>query len=236
MIGFSKYINTLIYIANIFVKFKRTVGKMKRKRLDRDLKWGFQYFPYYQTRLDCDIYHGLVSLIRLTDGEHYYWDFPKAGRTPVCGKGMVWLQLVPDGCNRLITAMCVPRKKTIGDKLYTYSVSAVYVDVTEGIEYDPDGVAVYIDKYIDVMLTPKGDVIIDDRDELDNALQNQEITQEQYNDALTECDSIISQMGTDAEKTEIWLCDILNIVYTRITKGLKPIENRISKSDISNIG
>ena len=67
-------------------------------------------------------------------------------------------------------------------------------------------------------------------------LQNQEITQEQYNDALTECDSIISQMGTDAEKTEIWLLDILNIVYTRIAKGLKPIENRISQSDISKIG
>ncbi len=60
---------------------------MKRKRLDRDLKWEFQYFPYYQTRLDCDIYHGLVNLITLTDGEYFYWEFPKAGKTAVCGKG-----------------------------------------------------------------------------------------------------------------------------------------------------
>lgn len=79
-----------------------TVGgfELKRKRLDRDLKWGFQYFPYYQTRLECERFHGLVGMIRLTDGEYCYWDFPKAGRTAVCGKGMVCFSLfrtVKDG-------------------------------------------------------------------------------------------------------------------------------------------
>lgn len=125
---------------------------MKRKRLDRDLKWGFQYFPYYQTRLDCEIYHGLVSLVTLTDGEYCYWDFlPKAGKTAVCGKDMVWLQLVPDGCNRLITAMFLPEKKIVKGERYPFRISAIYADVTEGIEYDTDGVAVYIEKYLSSM-------------------------------------------------------------------------------------
>ncbi len=203
---------------------------MKRKRLDREDKWGFQYFPYYQTRMDNEIFHGLVSLITLTDGENCYWDLPKAGRTVVCGKDMVWLQLVPDGCKRLITAMFIPSEKTIKDKLYPYSVSTVYVDVTESFEYDPDGVAAYIDKYLDVIFTPKGDVKIDDRDELDEALKSGDLTREQYDEALTECDLIIDQLVSDIEKTEKWCCDILDMMYTQISGGLKPIENRISQN------
>lgn len=144
---------------------------MKRKRLDRDLKWGFQYFPYYQMRLDCEIYHGLASLTTLTDGEYFYWDFPKAGKAAVCGKGMVWLQLIPDDSKRLVNAMVLPRKKLLGDKLYPYSVSVIYADVAEKFEYDPDGVAAYVDKYLDVVLTPRGDVSIDDRNELDEAFK-----------------------------------------------------------------
>lgn len=202
---------------------------MKRKRLDRDLKWGFQYFPYYQTSLECEIYHGVASLIMLTDGEYSYWDFPKAGRTAVCGKGMVWLQLIPDNTRRLVTAMCIPKEKCVKGSLYPYSVSVIYVDVAEKFEYDPDGVAAYIDKYLDVMLTPKGDIVIDDRDELEEAFKNGELTQEQYNDALTECSLIIDQMGTDIEKTEKWCCDILSMMFTQISNGLKPIENKINQ-------
>ncbi len=192
------------------------------------MKWGFQYFPYYQTRLEHEIYHGLVSLIRLTDGEYCYWNFPKAGRTAVCGKGMVWLQLYPDNCSRLITAMFAHQKKVVKGTLYSYSVSAIYVDVAEGFEYDPDGVAAYFDKYLDVIFTPYGDILVDDKDELDQAFKNKKLTEKQYSDALNECDLIVEQMGTDIEKTEKWCCDILSIMDMQIARGLAPIENRIS--------
>ena len=51
---------------------------MKHKRLNRD-GWGFQYYPYYQMRIDCECFHGLACLIRFTDGEANYWETPKAG-------------------------------------------------------------------------------------------------------------------------------------------------------------
>ena len=41
---------------------------MKHKRLNRD-GWGFQYYPYYQMRIDCDFFHGTACLIKFTDGE-----------------------------------------------------------------------------------------------------------------------------------------------------------------------
>ncbi|MBQ8546902.1 MAG: hypothetical protein IJ427_00235, partial [Lachnospiraceae bacterium] len=69
---------------------------MKRKRLDRDA-WGFQYFPYYQMRVETEHFKGMVALICMTSGETRYWECPKAGKVQVCGEGMRWLQMIPDG-------------------------------------------------------------------------------------------------------------------------------------------
>ena len=80
---------------------------MKRKRLNRD-KWGFQYYPYYQMRIDHELFHGLVCLIRFTDGEKNYWETPEAGRIQVTGEGMTWLEMIPDDTHRVITAMYFP--------------------------------------------------------------------------------------------------------------------------------
>lgn len=77
---------------------------MKHKRLNRD-GWGFQNYPYYQMRIDCEEFQGITCLIRLTDGEPNYWQTPKAGRIQVTGGGLTWLELIPDNCNRLITAV-----------------------------------------------------------------------------------------------------------------------------------
>ncbi len=46
---------------------------MKHKRLNRD-GWGFQHYPYYQMRIDHELFHGTACMIRLTDGEENYWE------------------------------------------------------------------------------------------------------------------------------------------------------------------
>lgn len=173
---------------------------MTRKRLNRDLKWFFQHYPYFQMRMENDIFTGLVSLIHLTDGEYLYWDFlPQAGKAAVAGKGMVWLQLIPDRGSRAITAMFLPDKR----------VSVWYVDVIEEAAYDADGVAVFVDKYLDVIFTPQGDVKIDDRDELDAAYQSGELTREQYDAALREGEAIVEELCGDIPATERWCREIL---------------------------
>lgn len=187
---------------------------MKTKRLNRDLKWGFQHYPYYQMNMDNEIFRGFVSVIILTDGEQFFWDFEKAGKVPVTGGGMIWLQLIPKGKRRLITAMLKPAE---GER--DYSVAVWYVDVIEKYVYDSDGVAVYWDKYLDVIATPQGDIRIDDRDELDEAYQQNDLTKVQYEEALEECDTIISEMFTDFGKTEENCLAILH-------EAMKMIENR----------
>lgn len=192
---------------------------MTQKRLDRDAKWGFQGFPYYQMRVETDFYQGLVSLIDLIGGQYYYWDLPKAGKVPVCGKGMKWLQLIPDGNKRAITAKLLPKPKKLKGEEYTESLSVCYADVIEGYKYAEDGVAVFEDKYLDVIFTPEGDVILEDQDELDAAYESGELSEKQYQQAIAEGKAIMEELCTDIEKTEIWFQKILTYVKKHIETG-----------------
>lgn len=180
---------------------------MTKKRLTRDLKWGFQYFPYYQMRIEHDRFHGWAALNELTDGEYLYWDyFEKAGRVPVAGKGMCWLTLIPDGKKHSITAMFTENE----------TVSAWYIDVIDSVIIDEDGVLAFMDQYLDVMLTASGDVLVDDADELEAAHQSGELTEEQYEAALSEGQRIIDEWGKDIHATELLCKEMLHCVKAQV--------------------
>lgn len=173
---------------------------MKRKRLTRE-GWGFQRFPYYQMRIDRPDFHGLACVLRLTSGHDCFWHMPKAGKVAVCGEGMTWLQLIPDGANHVLTAKFGRRGR----------VNVWYADVIDRIEYDPDGVAAYVDMYLDVIFSPKGDVKVDDRDELDAAHASGELPAEQVSLALAESERILAAYCGDVKRTEAWCRGLLRV-------------------------
>lgn len=189
---------------------------MTKKRLDRDKKWGFQGFPYYQMRMDNEDFHGLVSIIELIAGDYFFWEKPKAGKIPVCGEGMLWLQLIPDGQYRAITAKFLPKSRTVQGVKYSKSVSVWYVDVIDSWGYDEDGVAYFTDQYLDVVFDVEGDVSIDDREELDAAYESRELSEEQYQRAIKEGNAIVSELCSDIEKTQLWCENILKLAMKRI--------------------
>ena len=198
---------------------------MKHKRLNRD-QWGFMYYPYYQMRIDHELFHGLACLIRFTDGEKNCWATPNAGRIQVTGEGMTWLELIPDDTRRVITAMYFP-DGTHGPERQNYPLTASeeyqpsiwYVDIIEGTEYDEDGVAAFIDKYLDVIITPEGDVKVDDRDELDAAYASGELTKEQYDAALAEGEDILKAYGDDIRGLDAWCAAVRQLAEDRIAAG-----------------
>ena len=198
---------------------------MKHKRLNRD-QWGFMYYPYYQMRIDHELFHGLACLIRFTDGEKNYWATPKAGRIQVTVEGMTWLELIPDDTRRVITVMYFP-DGTHGPERENYPVTANeqyqpsiwYIDIIEGTEYDEDGVAVFIDKYLDVIITPEGDVKVDDRDELDAAYASGELTKAQYDAALAEGEAILKAYGDDIRGLDAWCAAVRQLAEDRIAAG-----------------
>ena len=177
---------------------------MKRKRLDRD-GWGFQHFPYRQMRIDRADFHGLACVIRLTSGETCFWHMPRMGKVAVCGAGMTWLQLIPDGAHHVLTAKFSPRGR----------VNVWYADVIDRVEYDPDGVAAFVDLYLDVIFSPKGDVKVDDLDELDAARQQGDVSGEQYAMALQEGEAIRRAYCADVKATERWCRSLLKEANAR---------------------
>ncbi len=189
---------------------------MTKKRLDRDRKWGFQGFPYYHMRMQTEDFQGLVSIIQITQGDYCYWEMEKAGKVPVCGEGMVWLQLIPDNQKRAITAKFLPKSKTIEGAVYSKTVSVWYVDVIDNWGYDEDGVAYFMDMYLDVIFDVEGDVCIEDRDELENAYHSGELSAEQYQTAIAEGDLIVKELCGDKEKTQVWCEKILKEAWKRI--------------------
>lgn len=141
---------------------------------------------------------------------------PKAGKTPVCGKEMLWLQLIPDNKHRVITAKFLPRSKSVQGIKYSKSISLWYVDVIDDQGYDEDGVAFFTDKYLDVIFDIEGDILIDDRNELDAAYKSGELSEAQYKSAIEEGNAIVSELCSDAEKTQLWCEHILNVAMKRI--------------------
>ena len=124
---------------------------MKRKKLNRD-GWGFRSFPHYRMRLEMENFHGIVCRIRVK-GENTFWRMPNAGRVQVTGKGMTWLELIPDGADRVITVIYFPDGTRDPERpgyprpaCSAYQPSAWYADVTDGITFDRQGIAVYVDK------------------------------------------------------------------------------------------
>lgn len=198
---------------------------MKIKRLDRDL-WGFSGFPYYQMRIDCEDFHGMAGVIKLLSGETCFWEMKKSGRIPVCAGGMTWLELIPDGKNRLITAALLPENRVLDDITYPQRISVCYVDVIAGYDYDSDGVIAYKDEYLDVVFNMQGDVNVDDRDELDDAYNCGELSREEYLSAISEGESIVRDYTKDLECTADKLLNILKICETNIENGLKAMKKR----------
>ena len=172
---------------------------MNKMRLTRDRKWFFQYFPYHQMYMDNELFKGWVSLNYLTDGETRFWEYEKSGKIPVSAKGMTWLTLIPDDRKRCIGAYITSDRR----------VSVWYVDVIEETGIDEDGIVYYIDKYLDVILTPQGDVIVQDRDELDAAYNSGELSDLQYEAALKEGELILKELAADIVKTEEFCLAVL---------------------------
>ena len=199
---------------------------MKHKRLKRE-SWGFGAYPYYQTRLDLPYFHGYACLLRLTECRDTFWSFPIADEVQVTGSGMTWMELIPDGTHHVITIKYFPdgkcgRQTCPPTQEKDYLPSLWYVDITDGTYTDTDGVLVYIDKYLDVIFTPEGDVKIDDRDELEEAYGNAALSREQYENALAECGRVVDTLCADIPKTADWCAAIRK----EVEKRLYPVEKQ----------
>lgn len=111
--------------------------------------------------------YGLIHIEKVK--EKQVWGFLD-GRPVVADDGFQWLVIVPKYKNYVITMYMDQNRKTI----------LWYIDMIDGQGTDEDGVCFYNDLFLDLIILDSGEIVEDDRDELDMALAQGVISKEQY--------------------------------------------------------
>lgn len=146
---------------------------MKRSRLSYD-EWKCILSKEIRgCRVSSELWKGYIGLIEVHEvSEEQIWKF-RGEDIVVCEKGVKWLSLLPENDWYCITAMMKEEE-----------ILLWYIDMIASQGIDADGVPYFDDLYLDLVVYPDGTVMVDDMDELEEALQQKDITQEQYELAL----------------------------------------------------
>lgn len=147
---------------------------MKKSRLSYD-EWKCILSKKQKIELfNNEIINGYVSLILIKEvSTPQIWKF-NGQEIIVCQNGYQWLSILP--CNEYycITAMLNEQK----------DILLWYIDMicTQGV--DQDGIPYFEDLYLDLVVYPNGEIVEDDMDELDDALNQRNITEVQFELAI----------------------------------------------------
>ncbi len=119
-------------------------------------------------------FEGYVGLLTIEEvSKPQIWKY-RDHSIKVLDNGYKWLSILPKEEHYCITVMMNEQ----------YEVQVTYIDMIDEQGIDADGVPYFWDCYLDLIVYPDGNVIEDDRDELDEAFSKGEITKAQYNMAI----------------------------------------------------
>lgn len=169
---------------------------MKRSRLSYDEWKCIISKDIFGKTVNSELLNGYIGLIDIKEvNEIQIWKC-NGEDIVVCDRGRKWLSILPQDDWYCITAMM----KEDG------TVLVWYIDMIASQGIDADGVPYFDDLYLDLIVYPDGTVIVDDMDELEQALSKKDITQEQFNLAIATSQrlqqGILSNISSFIEYTE----------------------------------
>lgn len=147
---------------------------MKRSRLSYDEWKCILSKDMHGKRVNSELLDGYIGLIEIKEvSEAQIWKF-NGEDVVVCDKGRKWLSILPRNDWYCITAMMNEEG----------NILLWYIDMIARQGIDVDGVPYFDDLYLDLVVYPDGTILVDDMDELKEALSKKDITQEQFNLAI----------------------------------------------------
>ena len=153
---------------------------MKRSRLSYDEWKCIVSKDMFGKKVNSELLNGYIGLIEIKEvSEAQIWKF-NGEDIVVCDKGRKWLSILPQDDWYCITAMMDEDGKIL----------LWYIDMIAKQGIDTDGVPYFDDLYLDLVVYPDGSIVVDDMDELEDALSKEGITQEQYNLAIETSDRL----------------------------------------------
>ena len=146
-------------------------------------------------QINTDFFKGYIGIIEIEEvSEKQIWTFNGADII-VCDSGLKWLSILPQNDFYCITAMMNADN----------DVLLWYIDMIAEQGMDVDGIPFFDDLYLDLVVYPDGTIKVDDMDELEEALLMKDITQEQYNLAISTSnrlrDGLLSNVNAFIEYT-----------------------------------
>ncbi|MBO5523945.1 MAG: DUF402 domain-containing protein [Roseburia sp.] len=141
-------------------------------------------------KVNSTFFKGYIGLIEIKEvNEVQIWKFNGENIT-VCDKGLKWLSILPKDDNYCITAMMNEKNEIL----------LWYIDMIAGQGIDAEGIPYFDDLYLDLVVYPDGTIIIDDMDELEEALSKKDITQIQFGLAIETSNKLKNGLLYDIDK------------------------------------
>ena len=164
---------------------KRYMETRDHKSIDK-----YEFKKKYIENKEFKGYIGFVNIINSLKE----WYVPRQDGTEECilRSGYKWLELYPIDEKYAITALCDEECNVI----------EWYFDMIKefGIEND---MPYMIDLYLDLVITPQGDIYILDEDELKEALENNDITEDDYKLAHNTLDMLLKKYDNGKKINEL---------------------------------
>lgn len=154
---------------------------------------------------DFEGYVGMLSIDEVSKAQ--IWNYGDTKIT-VLDNGYKWLTIMPKDDYYCITVMMD------GD----YNIKVSYIDMIDVQGIDEDGTPYFFDCYLDLIVYPDGNIIVDDRDELDEAFSEGSITKEQYDRALQTAEKLQNGLLKDYGEYCAFVRKMLNTTRQTVSK------------------
>lgn len=163
---------------------------MKIRLIDDSLNPKILMRNTYFEEVNDDRYVGYIGVtdIIYTSEEVYV---PREGRKPECilASGMKRLRVFPTNTHYTINA--------VYDSNFNFI--EFYIDIVNKVGLNKENVPYMEDLFLDIVFTHKDEILILDEDELDEALDNNEISKEQYDMCLKQKDELVNILSNKQE-------------------------------------
>ena len=162
----------------------KDIRDMRRSDWHRILERRYTVCPCRFQTMD-----GVISLIEIQKVTNPLTVHYESGDVLIADNGYSWVQLALKDQSFWVTAMYDETGKFL----------EIYFDITGGNKFDDVENPTFQDMYLDIVLLRDGRMHVLDREELDEAWMNQEITGEQYQKAIADCDYLYGFLQENKE-------------------------------------
>ena len=178
---------------------------MKRKFADYQKHKSIEKCIYKNIRVDNEKFHGNISLVDILKVKKVWILERKNGdKDCILDKGYKYLEVLPDNSNYVITGI-------YDDKC---NIVEWYIDIVKGIS-EENGRIYFDDLYLDIILIHNREIDIADEDELEIALKEKDITEEDYKLVLKTKEEILAHLVQDYDRLKAFTDKYLEILLKK---------------------